>query len=119
MFYKLMSNNMVIDLLKEAQWVRYLPMSKRFIGTDSQAANAIMGSDHDTVYHIVGKPYNFATDLKSVEVVKIDEIEYGRLETQFAIQRQENNNMKNEIASLKEQLNSQQDLLKAILEKLS
>lgn len=119
MFYKLMSNNMVIDLLKEAQWVRYLPMSKRFIGTDSQAANAIMGSDHNTIYHVFGKPYNFVSDLKTVEVVKIDAVEYSRLETQFAIQRQENDNMRSEIASLKKQLDSQNNLLEAILAKLS
>lgn len=118
MFYKLMSNNMVIDLLMEAQWVRYLPMSKRFIGTDSQAANAIMGSDHNTIYHLLGKPYNFITDLKTVEVIKIEKAEYEVLRTQFMMQQQENETMKNEINSLRKQIQSQNELLQAILQKL-
>lgn len=119
MFFKLMYNNMVIDLLNEVRWVRYLPNAKRFVATDSQAANGVMGSDHDTVYHIFGKPYNFAKDLKTVEVVKIDALEYDRLQTQFMLQKQENDAMRNEIGALKAQLNSQEALLQAILAKLS
>lgn len=119
MFYKLMYNNMVIDLLNEVRWVRYLPNSKRLIATDSQAANGVMGSDHDTVYHIFGKPYTFANEVKTVEVVKIDALEYDRLQTQFMLQRQENDAMKNEMNNLKAQLSSQEALLQAILAKLS
>ena len=87
MFYKIMYNNMVIDLLNEVRWVRYLPNSKRLIATDSQAANGVMGSDHDTVYHIFGKPYTFTNEVKTVEVVKIDALEYDRLQTQFMLQK--------------------------------
>ena len=119
MFYKLMSNNMVIDLLTEARWVRYLPNAKRFVATDSQAANGIMGSDHDTVYHVFGKPYNFNGEIKTVEVVKIDGMEYNMLQSQFMLQKQENDAIKNEIGNLKAQLNSQEALLQAILAKLS
>ena len=119
MFYKLMYNNMVIDLLNEVRWVRYLPNSKRLVATDSQAANGVMGSDHNTVYHIFGKPYTFANEVKTVEVVKIDALEYNRLQTQFMLQKQENDAMKNEIGNLKAQLNSQEALLQAILAKLS
>ena len=106
MFYKIMYNNMVIDLLNEVRWVRYLPNSKRLVATDSQAANGVMGSDHNTVYHIFGKPYTFANEVKTIEVVKIDALEYDRLQTQFMLQKQENDTMKNEIGSLKAQLNS-------------
>lgn len=119
MFYKIMHNNMVIDLLNEVRWVRYLPNSKRLVATDSQAANGVMGSDHNTVYHIFGKPYTFANEVKTVEVVKIDALEYNRLQTQFMLQKQENDAMKNEIGNLKAQLNSQEALLQAILAKLS
>ena len=106
MFYKIMNNNMVIDLLNEVRWVRYLPNSKRLVATDSQAANGVMGSDHNTVYHIFGKPYTFANEIKTVEVVKIDALEYDKLRTQFMLQKQENDAMKNEIGNLKAQLNS-------------
>ena len=43
--YKLIYNNMVVDLLKEARYVRYMKNSKRWIGTDSQSAHGIMGSN--------------------------------------------------------------------------
>lgn len=119
MFYKVLNNNMLVDLLTEVNWVRYLPRQKRFISTDSQSANAVMGSDHDTIYHIVGRPYTFDTELKSVEVIKISEEEYGRLATEFAIQKQENANLRKEMSLLKEQLNAQNVLLEAILAKLS
>ena len=106
MFYKIMYNNMVIDLLNEVRWVRYLPNSKRLVATDSQAANGVMGSDHNTVYHIFGKPYTFANEVMTVEVVMIDALEYDRLQTQFMLQKQENDAMKSEIGNLKPQLNS-------------
>lgn len=119
MFYKVMYNNMVVDLLTEARWVRYLPNSKRLVATDSQAANGIMGSDHNTVYHLFGKPYTFADEVKTVQVLKISGEEYEKLHGQFAMQQQENASMKSQIESLKEQLNSQELLLQAILAKLS
>ena len=119
MFYKIMSNNMVVDLLTEVRWVRYLPNSKRLVGTDSQSANGIMGSDNETVYHLVGRPNTFAAEVKSVEIVRIDAKEFDSLQIQFSIQQQENTNMKKEIASLKEQISTQNDLLAAILKKLS
>lgn len=117
--YKLMYNNMVIDLLKEIQYVRYMKNSKRWINTDGQSANGVMSSDHSTIYHILGRTCPLASELKTVEIVKIDATEYSSLETQFAIQRQENDNIRNEIASLKEQLETQNNLLEAILAKLS
>jgi PHD/YefM family antitoxin component YafN of YafNO toxin-antitoxin module len=65
-----------------------------------------MGSDHDVVYHLFGKPYTFDKEVKTVEVVKIDALEYDRLQTQFMLQKQENEAMKSEIRSLKAQLSS-------------
>lgn len=111
MFYKVLHNNMLLDLLTDVQWVRYLPKQKRMIKTDSQSANGVMGSDHNTVYHLVGRPYTFDTELKSVEVIKISEEEFGRLSTEFAIAHQENVSLRNEMASMK-------TMLEAILLKL-
>lgn len=119
MYYKVMNNNMVIDLLTEVRWVRYLPVSKRLIATDSQSANGIMGSDNDSVYHILGRPYTFDGEIKSVSLMVIDQKEYEYLSTQRLLQQKENQEMKNEIASLKEELNAQSAMLKAILDKLS
>lgn len=116
--YKILHNNMLIDLLTEIEWVRYLPRQKRLVKTDSQSANAIMGSDHNTAYHIAGRPYTFDGEVKTVEVIKISEEEFGRLSTEFAIVKKENEDLRSEMKSLKNQLESQSDLLTQILAKL-
>ena len=116
--YKIMSNNMVVDLAKTLHYVRYLKNSKRWIGTDSQSAHGIMGSDGNTVYHLQGRKCICPEELKMVEVYEISEEEYAALEGQFAIQHKENEELRNEIKDLREQLNAQNNLLLQILAKL-
>ena len=116
--YKIMYNNMVVDLLKEVQYVRYMKNSKRWVGTDSQSANGIIGSDGNTVYHILGRKCSCQEDLKKVEIFQIEQEEYEALATQFAIQRKENENLRNELKDVREQLNQQNLLLQQILAKL-
>ena len=116
--YKIMYNNMVVDLLKEVQYVRYMKNSKRWIGTDSQSANGVMGSDGNTVYHIQGRNCPCSEELKTVEVVQIEQAEYEALATQFAIQRKENEDLRNELKDVRAQLHEQNLLLQQILAKL-
>lgn len=116
--YKLMYNNMVIDLLKNISYVRYLKNSKRWIGTDSQSANGVLGSDGNTIYHLQGRKCPCPEELKAVEVQQIGPEEYEALATQFAIQRKENEDLRNELRDLKSQLNDQNALLQQILAKL-
>lgn len=118
MFYKIMHGNMLIDLLHGVRWVRYLPRQKRMVATDSQSANGIMGSDNNTIYHLSGRPNTFDKELKTVEVIQITEAEYSRLSTEFAMAKQENENLHAEVAALKEQLANQSLLLEQILSKL-
>lgn len=119
MYYKIMNNNMLVDLLTEICWVRYLPNSKRLVITDSQSANCIMGSDKNTVYHINGRGINYLEDIMSVDIVKIKEDEYNYLATNISFQQEENKILRKEIDSLKTQLNEQSSLLQQILAKLS
>lgn len=116
--YKIMYNNMVVDLAKKLHYVRYLKNSKRWIGTDSQSAHGIMGSDGNTVYHLQGRKCTCPEELKIVEVYEISDEEYAALEAQSAIQRKENEELRNEIKDLREQLNEQNSLLQQILAKL-
>jgi len=118
LFYKVLHNNMLVDLLTEVQWVRYLPRQKRIINTDSQSANGILGSDRNTVYHLAGKQNTFDTNVKSVEIVRISEEEYGRLSTEFAIAKKENADLRAEMQLLKRQLSTQSAMLERILYKL-
>lgn len=116
--YKLMYNNMVVDLLKKLQYVRYMKNSKRWIGTDSQSANGIMGSDNNTIYHLQGRLCPCSEDLKTVEVQEIGPEEFEALSIQFSIQRKENEELRNELKDVREQLSVQNSLLQQILAKL-
>lgn len=118
MYYKIIHNNMVIDLLTEISWIKYLPNSRRFIVTDKANANGIMGSDHDTIYHLRERLYNFNKDVKTVDIIEISQDEYNTLQAQISIQKQESEALKSEIDILKQQLEEQQELLRQILGKL-
>jgi hypothetical protein len=52
MFYKLMNGEIVVDLLRDAQYVRYLPRAQRWVNTDASSANGILGGNGDIVYHL-------------------------------------------------------------------
>lgn len=119
MFYKLMNNDILVDLLREVRYVRYLPKSKRWINTDAMSANGIMNMDGSKIYHISGRAIAYPSEITSVRIVKIDEKEYNMLATQYAVQRKENEELREEIDSLRAQLNEQSSLLQQILAKLS
>lgn len=118
MFYKVMHNNMLIDLLTGVEYVRYLPRQKRTVMTDSQSANGVMGSDHNTVYHLFGRPNTFDTTVRTVEIMEISEEEYGRLSMEFSIAREENASLHAEVKLLRQQLSNQSIMLDMILAKL-
>lgn len=118
MYYKLMSNDIVVDLLRKLYYVRYLPKSKRWVGTDAQSAHGIMSSDGSMIYHLCGRAYVFPEELTSVIPVEIDKNEFDMLAVQFAAQRKENEDLRNEMQILRTQLNEQSDLLQQILAKL-
>lgn len=48
--YKLMNGDLVIDILRKVRYVRYLPRSKRWVGTDGLSANGVMSSDGSRIY---------------------------------------------------------------------
>lgn len=84
--YKIIYNNMIIDVMKKLRYVRYLTKSDRFVGTDRLAATGILASDGDEVYHLEGKPYNFPSKVKTVRVEQIDQEEFDRLTSQIVAQ---------------------------------
>lgn len=118
MFYKLMNNDIVVDLFREICYMRYLPNSKRWVNTDPQSANAVMAAGGDIIYRLSGKAIAYPNELTSVRVVEITEEEYTALIASFSKQKQENTALRNEINSLKAQLDEQNSLLQQILAKL-
>ena len=118
MFYKLKNGEIVVALLRDAQYVRYLPRAKRWVNTDALSANGILGGDGDTVYHLYGRACSCPEDLVKVRPIRIEESEFLALKSQMAASQAENKILRQEIDALKEQLDEQNSLLQQILANL-
>lgn len=118
MFYKLMDGNVVVDVLHEARYVRYLPRSQRWVNTDEYSANGIMSSNGSTIYHLIGRTCSCQQNLIKVRVEKIEEVEYTALLSQLSASKAEGAALRQEIDALRAQLNEQNYLLQQILAKL-
>ena len=77
--YKVLYNNITIDVIKKPIYCRYLP-SGRTLRTDKVSANCIVSSDGSGFYHLVGTPA-LPEEYKSVELVSIDKDEYDYLQS--------------------------------------
>lgn len=118
MFYKLMNNDFVVDLLREVCYVRYLPKSKRWVVTDQQSAHGVRGSNQNTIYLLEGRVCAYEEELVPVRIEIISEEEYTRLANEVALRAKENESLRNELQDLRAQLNEQNNLLQQILAKL-
>ena len=117
---KIENNNILIDLCTKERYLKYLPYQNRFIEVKKYMANAILGSDNNTVYHLIGTPYNFPNEIKTVQVYEITQEEYDKLRATTMLQNsQETINLKKEVDDLKEMVARQNNLIQQLLEKLS
>ena len=80
--YKVIFNNLVIDIMEQPRYTRFLPKSGRVVGTDRLAATGIMSSNGEEVYHLEGKTNNYPEKLKTVQLIKIEKEEFERLKSQ-------------------------------------
>ena len=79
MFYKLVKNNKVVDVLDHLTYLKWQPKNKIMLLSDLDEAQAILGSDNNTVWHVAGL-YDLPVDgYETVELVEIDKFEYGQL----------------------------------------
>lgn len=81
--YKVIENNQIIDVLEEAQFIKYLPKSKKQILVDERQANGVVSSNGNEVYHLLNTPYTFAESKRTVSLVQIGEEEYNNLTCQL------------------------------------
>ena len=77
--YKVLYDNITIDVIKKPIYCRYLP-SGRTLRTDKVSANCIVSSDGSGFYHLVGTPA-IPDEYKSVELIDIDQDEYDYLQS--------------------------------------
>lgn len=79
MFYKVIKNNKVIDVLDSLVYLKWQPKHKIWILSDENDAQAILSSDNNTVWH-EKTLYNVPVDgYDEVELVPIEKFEYEQL----------------------------------------
>ena len=78
MFYKIIYNNFVLDILDSPVYVKYSYKSKRFIVTDVTSADGVMSSNRDVVYL-----FRDIVDVESkiVKMIEIPESEYMNIKS--------------------------------------
>lgn len=80
MFYKVMKNNRVIDVLDDLVYLKWQDKHKIMVLTDENEAQAILSSDKNTIWHeetLYAIPVENSYD--TVKLVEIDEYEYRQL----------------------------------------
>ena len=81
MYYKVIKNNKVIDVLDNLIYLKWEPKHKMMVLSDINEAQAIMSSDKNTIWHektLYKIPVN---GYDTVDVEEIDEYEYKQLKT--------------------------------------
>lgn len=79
MFYKVIKNNNVIDVLDKLIFLKYQPKHKIMVLCNESEAQAILSSDKNTVWHEVTLYRIPVSGYESVRIEEIDEYEYKRL----------------------------------------
>ena len=81
MFYKIMKNNKVIDVLDHLTYLKWQEKNKIMLLSGEGEAQAILGSDGNTIWHVEGF-YDLPVDAGEYEIVnlvQIDNREYRQL----------------------------------------
>lgn len=80
MFYKVIKDNKVIDVLDHLTYLKWQPKHKIWILSDENEAQAILLSDKNTIVHertLYNVPAEVNVDV--VDVIEIDSFEYQQL----------------------------------------
>lgn len=81
MYYKVIKNDKVIDVLDNLTYLKWQDKHKTMVLCGEDDAQAILSSGKDTIWH-EKTLYNipvYAQDYDTVEVIEIDEYEYKQL----------------------------------------
>ena len=79
MYYKVMYNNRVIDVLDHLIFMKHQSKHNIMVLCSESEAQATLSSDGETIWHVKGW-YNIPVDgYETVELIEIDEFEYRQL----------------------------------------
>ena len=73
MYYKVLKNNKVIDVLDNLIYLKWEPKHKIMVLTDENFAEAILSSSKDDIWHVKGF-YKIPVDEPKFETVELEEI---------------------------------------------
>lgn len=79
MYYKVIKNGRVIDVLDRLTFLRYQAMFDRMIICDRQQAQGILSSDGNTAWHEESLPAIPSAAYETVRISVIDKAEYDQL----------------------------------------
>lgn len=79
MFYKVLKNNKVIDVLDHLTYLKWQEKNKIMLLSDLNEAQAILSSDGNTIWHVDGLYDLPVSGYETVKLMKIDEREYRQL----------------------------------------
>lgn len=79
MYYKVLKDNKVIDVLDQLIYLKYQPKHKIMVLCCEDEAQAILSSNNNTIWH-ERTLYNVPVDgYETVDILPIDEFEYRKL----------------------------------------
>lgn len=79
MYYKVLKDSKVIDVLDHLVYVKYQKKNDIMIACEQHEAQAIISSDGEYVWHVIGM-YRIPVDgYDTVELIEIDQYEYKQL----------------------------------------
>ncbi len=79
MFYKVIKNQKIIDVLNKLQFVKYQVKNKTLLLCDESEAQGILSSDGEHAWHL-STLNKFPVDIfDTVSIEEIDKVEYERL----------------------------------------
>ena len=79
MYYKVIKNNKVIDVLDKLTFLKYQEKHNRMILCKESEAQAFFSSDRKKIWHTETMYNHPGKDYETVELVSIDEYEYKQL----------------------------------------
>ncbi len=79
MYYKVIKNNKVIDVLDNLTYLKWQPKHKTMILSDENDAQAILSSDKNTIWHERTLYKVPVPGYDTVDLIEIDEYEYKQL----------------------------------------
>ena len=79
MFYKVIKNNKIIDVLDHLTYLKWQPKNGIMLLSSEGEAQAILGSDGNTIWHVEGF-YDLPVEgYDTVEIIPIEKFEYEQL----------------------------------------